>query len=231
MRIMGGDPMKAAAFRDYLSTVRGLLHGEEVEHVVNGEARPIRFLDRQLESLCLDPPVPIYVAANGPKALKAAGAFGEDFHTAALTFACVFKPGETLASERVIDTVDAAVISTLHYWFELYQEQGHDRFVSDRVRGTWEDYKRYVEATMPPDRRHLNLHEGHCAFCPPAERRFITPDLIRVAGGLVGEPDEIIERIGQLEAAGLREVTLLPPVACMRENFQDFAEQVMRRVG
>jgi alkanesulfonate monooxygenase SsuD/methylene tetrahydromethanopterin reductase-like flavin-dependent oxidoreductase (luciferase family) len=264
MRIMGGHPMKAAAFRDYLSTVRGLLHGEEVEHTVNGEARPIRFLDRQLESLCLDPPVPIYVAANGPKALKAAGAFGdgricagneplgvlarnieiaqdgaaevnrpfpEDFHTAALTFTCVLKPGETLASERIIDTVDAAVISTLHYWFELYQERGHDRFVSDRVRGTWEDYKRYVEATMPPDRRHLTLHEGHCAFCPPAERRFITPDLIRVAGGLVGEPDEIIERIGQLEAAGLKEVTLLPPVACMRENFQDFAEQVMRRLG
>lgn len=119
---------------------------------------------------------------------------------------------------------------TLHYWYELYQERGQYDFVSDRVRGTWEDYKSHVETTMPPDRRHLMVHTGHCAFCPPEERRFITPDLIRVAGGLVGEPDEIAERLGQLEAAGLKEVTLLPPVARMRENFKDFTEQVMARV-
>jgi len=261
MRIMGGRPMAAAAFRDYLRVVRGLLHGEEVTYETGGDKSLIRFLDRELDSLNLENPVPIYVGANGPKALKAAGAYGdgricagneplgvlarnietartgaaevdrpwpEDFHTAALTFACVLKHGETLGSERVINEIDAAVVSTLHYWFELYQERGHDKFVSDRVRGTWEDYKTYVEQTMPPERRNQMLHQGHCAFCPPEERRFITPDLIRVAGGLVGEPDEINERLDQLEVAGLKEVTLLPPVACMRSNFSDFAEAVMR---
>jgi alkanesulfonate monooxygenase SsuD/methylene tetrahydromethanopterin reductase-like flavin-dependent oxidoreductase (luciferase family) len=264
MRIMGQKPMKAAAFREYLRVLRALLHGEEVDYALpGGAAQPIRFLDRELGSVNTAQPVPIYVAANGPKALAAAGAYGdgricagneplgvlarnvervqvgaadvgralpEDFHTAALTFACVLKAGEKLDSERVVDEVDAAVVSTLHYWYELYQEWGRDDFVSDRVRGTWEDYKRYVEASMPAARRHLMLHTGHCAFCPPEERRFITPDLIRVAGGLVGEPDEIVERLGQLEAAGLKEVTLLPPVARMRESFQDFAEQVMARV-
>lgn len=266
MRIMGQRPMKVSDFREYLRVLRALLHGEEVDYAMpggDGEARPIRFLDRELGSVETEQPVPIYVAANGPKALAAAGAYGdgricagneplgvlarnvehiqagaaevgrtlpEDFHTAALTFACVLKPGERLDSERVVDEVDAAVVSTLHYWYELYQEWGRDDFVSDRVRGTWEDYKRYVETSMPPERRHLMLHTGHCAFCPPEERRFITPNLIRVAGGLVGEPDEIAERLGQLEAAGLKEVTLLPPVARMRENFRDFAEQVMARV-
>lgn len=262
MRIMGGRPMKAAAFRDYLRVLRGLLDGEEVEYTLNGETAPIRFVDRELDCINLDDRVPIYVAANGPKALKAAGAYGDgricagneplgvlarnleiaaagaeeagrtmpaDFHTAALTFACVLRPGETLASERVIDQVDSAVVSTLHYWFELYQEWGRDDFVSDRVRGTWEDYKAYVEETMPPARRQQTLHRGHCAFCPPEERRFITPDLIRVAGGLVGEADEIVERLGQLEGAGLKEVTLLPPAAHMRENFKEFSELVMAR--
>ena len=260
MRIMGGQPMKAAAFRNYLRVVRGLLHGEEVAYETGGDKSMIRFLDRELSSLNLEKPVPIYVGANGPKALKAAGAYGdgricagneplgvlirnietartgasevgrpwpENFHTAALTFACVLKHGETLESARVIDEVDAAVISTLHYWFELYQERGHDKFVSDRVRGTWEDYKAYVEQTMPPERRNQMLHRGHCAFCPPEERRFITPDLIRVAGGLVGEPDEINERLDHLAKAGLKEVTLLPPVACMRSNFRDFAKTVI----
>ncbi len=263
MRIMGARPVKAKAFRDYLRVLRGLLQGEEVEHELNGEVRPIRFLDRELECLNLDDPVPIYVGANGPKALRAAGAYGDgricagneplgvlarnldiiregaaepgrevtdDFHTAALTFACVMRPGETLASERVIDHVDSAVVSTLHYWYELYQEWGRDDFVSSRVRGVWEDYRTYVETTMPAERRHQMLHRGHCAFCPPEERRFITPDMIRIAGGLVGEPDEIVERIGQLAAAGLKEVTLLPPRAMMRENFREFAEQVMPRL-
>ena len=263
MRIMGARPVKAKAFRDYLRVVRGLLDGEEVEHEWVGERKPIRFLDRELECINVEDRVDIYVAANGPKALKAAGAYGDgricagneplgvlarnletiregaaeagrqigdDFHTAALTFACVLKPGEDLTSERVIDEVDSAVVSTLHYWYELYQEWGRDDFVSDRVRGTWEDYKAHVEETMPAERRHQMLHRGHCAFCPPEERRFITPDMIRIAGGLVGEPDEIVERLGQLEEAGLREVTLLPPAARMRENFRDFADQVMARV-
>ncbi len=263
MRLMGGRPMRAAAFRDYLRVVRGLLNGEEVDYTIGDETTPIRFGDRELACLNLNDPIPIYVGANGPKALKAAGAYGDgricagneplgvlarnldiaragaaeanrpwpqDFHVAALTFACVLRPGETLASERVIDAVDAAVVSTLHYWYELYRERGHDRFVSDRARGTWEDYKAYVAATMPPERLNQTLHRGHCAFCPPEERRFVTPDLIRVAGGLVGAPDEIVERIGQLEAAGLKEITLMPPVAAMRANFKEFADAVMARL-
>ncbi len=31
MRVMGQDPMKAGAFREYLRVLRALLHGEEVE--------------------------------------------------------------------------------------------------------------------------------------------------------------------------------------------------------
>jgi hypothetical protein len=32
-----------------------------------------------------------------------------------------------------------------------------------------------------------------------------------------------------LEAGGLREIALLPPIAVARENFKDFAEQVMAK--
>ncbi len=261
MRLMGARPMKAAAFRDYLRVVRALLAGEEVDYSSDGgEARPIRFLDRELACVDTDRPVPIYVGANGPKALRAAGAYGDgricagneplgvlarnldiartgaeevgrpwpaDYHTATLTFACVLRPGEDLASDRVVDETASAVVSTLHYWHELYSEWGRDDFVPDRVGDLWRDYKSYVEAEMPAERRHLLLHRGHCAFCPPEERRFVTPDLIRVAGGLVGTRDEILERLDQLAGAGLKEVTLLPPRAAMRENFRDFAQQII----
>ena len=53
--------------------------------------------------------------------------------------------------------------------------------------------------------------------------------MIKVSRGFVGEPDEIIKRLRKLEAGGLREIALLPPIAVARESFKDFAKQVMAR--
>ena len=259
MRIMGQKPVGPSAFREYLRVVRGLLDGEEVDYTHNGETRPIRFQDRQLESLNLDDRIPIYVGANGPKALAATGAYGDgrisagtepisvmqknmdrvqrgaeeaeralpdDFHTAVLTYSSVLRSGETLESPRVVDEVGAPVVSSLHFWYEIMLQRGNDGFIQDAVRDEWEDYKRHVDA-MPEARRHQTLHEGHCAFLPEAERRFVTPAMIKATAGLVGSPDEIREQIGSMETVGLKEILLLPPVHCARENFREFADNVM----
>ena len=47
---------------------------------------------------------------------------------------------------------------------------------------------------------------------------------------IVGGPDEVIEKLRAAEAAGLREVSLLPPLAHLRETAKDFAEQVIARL-
>ena len=77
MRVMGFDPIKAPAFREYVRVVRELLAGEEVEYTLDGETRLIRFLHRDLRFIDIDHPIPIYVAANGPLALRVAGAYGD----------------------------------------------------------------------------------------------------------------------------------------------------------
>ena len=258
MRIMGQNPMPPSKFRGYLRVLRGLLDGEEVEH----DGQPIRFLDRELECINTDDKVEIYVAANGPKALAAAGAYGDarigagnepvslfrrnmdrmrkgaeaigrtfpdQFPSAVLTYACVLQSGEKLTSDRVVDEVGSAVLSSLHFWYEIYLQRGTDAFIQAKIRETWDAYKAYVESEMPLDRRHQQLHRGHCAFTPEGERRFITPELIRASGGLVGEPDEIVAQIRDLEAGGLTEILLLPPVAVARDNFKTFAEQIISR--
>ena len=258
MRIMGQNPVPPNAFRDYLRVVRGLLQGDEVAY----EGQPIRFLDRELECIDTDHKVDIYVAANGPKALAAAGAYGDarigagnepvslfqrnmdrmrkgaesigrtlpdPFPSAVLTYACILRNGETLSSDRVIDEVGSAALSSLHFWYEIYRQRGTDAFIQAEVRDTWEAYKAYVEGEFPIERRHQYLHRGHCAFTPDGERRFITPALIRASGGLVGEPDEIVARIQELEAGGLTETILLPPVAVARDNFKSFAEEIISR--
>ena len=90
--------------------------------------------------------------------------------------------------------------------------------------------ERYLKGLgIPRERMHLRVHEGHCTYLVPEERRFITPEVIRASGGLVGEPDEILAMLKAHEAAGLREVTLLPPMANARELYREFAEQVMAR--
>ena len=76
--------------------------------------------------------------------------------------------------------------------------------------------------TLPPaPQRPLHLSDAE-------ERRFITPKAI--AGTcLVGEPAAIVEQLRQAEREGLREVTLLPPMASARKVLKDFADEVMRR--
>src|SRR5229473_5387947 len=63
MRVMGKDPMKAGAFREYLRVLRALLHGEEVDYDLLGERTDIRFLHLDRGFIDVEHAVPIYVAA------------------------------------------------------------------------------------------------------------------------------------------------------------------------
>lgn len=264
MRVMGQNPMKARAFREYLRVTRALLHGEEVDYAPEGgERRDIRFLHPREGFVEVERPVPIYVAADGPLALKAAGAYGDgrvcshnqskanlqaslermregaaeagradapDFHTAALTYACVLEPGESVTSDRVIDEIGSMAIATLHYWWELYRMNGDTSTVARSCRDLWEEYLAFTERMeTPAARRYQQVHLGHCAWVPDEERRFVTESLIRATGGLVGTPDEIIHMLREREAMGLREVALLPAMATARRNLRDFAEKVVAR--
>lgn len=61
------------------------------------------------------------------------------------------------------------------------------------------------------------------------ERQFITPELIR-ATSLVGTAEEIIGQIQALEAAGLKELMLLPPLAAQYEVTERFSREVMGKL-
>jgi alkanesulfonate monooxygenase SsuD/methylene tetrahydromethanopterin reductase-like flavin-dependent oxidoreductase (luciferase family) len=262
MRVMGMRPMKPGPFREYLRVVRALLAGEEVEYTHGGETRAIRFLHLDRKFIDLEQPIPIWVAANGPGALRAAGAYGDgrisalneppemtrdslaaieagarevgrklgpDFHTAALTTAVVLRPGETLRSERVIDAVGSQVAAALHYCWEGVQQSGNPNQVPPQVRDLFDEYCAHVEKMeTPASKRYLQIHEGHCSFLVPEERRFVTPEAIRT-WILAGTPDEVIHQLREAEKAGLREITLLPPMDYARELFGDFAKHVIER--
>jgi alkanesulfonate monooxygenase SsuD/methylene tetrahydromethanopterin reductase-like flavin-dependent oxidoreductase (luciferase family) len=69
----GLGPVAASKVRDYALQCRGLLDGEVVSHRLATSEREIRF--RHTDGLYVDTEheIPIYVGADGPKALQAAG--------------------------------------------------------------------------------------------------------------------------------------------------------------
>ena len=262
MRVMGMEPMRIRDFREYLRVLRVLLRGEEVEYSLADRTRAIRFLHQDLRFVNLDNPIPIYVAANGPRALRSAGEFGDGlisafnerpeilathlaqvragaeqadrslpdpFHTSTLTTAVVLQPGERLDSDRVIDECGSQVAAAIHFVYEIYKQTANEDFIPEAFRGIWDEYCASVERMeTPQDKRYLQIHNGHCTFLVPEERRFITPEAIRGVC-LIGTPDELIAQVRAAEQAGLKEVVLLPPRDAARKVFADFAEQVMRR--
>jgi alkanesulfonate monooxygenase SsuD/methylene tetrahydromethanopterin reductase-like flavin-dependent oxidoreductase (luciferase family) len=81
MRVMGQNPIKTSEFREYLRVLRGLLDGKAIDYTYRGQTREIQFLHRDRHFINLDNRIPIYVAANGPKALEAAGAYADGWVT------------------------------------------------------------------------------------------------------------------------------------------------------
>ena len=258
MRLLGRKPMKLAPFREYVDVVRALLRGEEVRHTSEGETHPIRFQMREHRFIDLDHRIPIYVAAFGPKAQALAGEIGDglisgmprggavtamlanaragaaragrelpsDFYVSAQVTLVMRAPGEALDSERIVSEAGAAVVSGLHYLVARHLETGEDP--PAYARPVWSAYMKWLDEA-PPAVRHQRLHASHYSFVDPEEARFITADLVK-ACSLSGTPEELVERIRELERDGLHAITLYPPLNRQFRVIEDFAERVMARL-
>src|SRR5690242_8776219 len=79
---MGLPPVKLQRMREYIEMCRKLLRGEEVMYREGKRERAIRFLHPNHGYINLKDPIPIHVAANGPKALELAGELGDGWITA-----------------------------------------------------------------------------------------------------------------------------------------------------
>ena len=119
---------------------------------------------------------------------------------------------------------------SLHFVYEIWRYTKNDAVVPTYMKGIWEEYIDHVEHfPVPAAKRHQLIHEGHCSFVTTGERRFVTPEMIE-GTIIVGGPADIVDKLRAAEAAGLREVSLLPPLAHLRETARDFAEQVIPRL-
>jgi 5,10-methylenetetrahydromethanopterin reductase len=259
MRIMGHRPHTIAEFDEYLAVLRPLLRGDEVDYAWRGTTAPIAHLMPEHGFVRFDPPAPIIVSAFGPRALDLAAKHGDglissvppeamvvrglrsamterlqahgrasdraSFPIATLTTIAVLEPGEPVDSERVKREVGAFAVAALHYIYEQYSQFG--RQPPAHVRPIWDDYVTAIEA-VPEGRRHLRIHLGHNCWVIPDEERFVTKELIE-RSCLVGTPEELRSRVGELDEAGLDQIVVLPPLAAKNSVAADVARELIGR--
>jgi alkanesulfonate monooxygenase SsuD/methylene tetrahydromethanopterin reductase-like flavin-dependent oxidoreductase (luciferase family) len=79
-RAMRLAPYTLRELREHVNVVRGLLSGGDVEYREGDARRTIRFFHQSMQSVNLREPIPIYVAANQPRAMDLAGEIGDGFH-------------------------------------------------------------------------------------------------------------------------------------------------------
>ena len=207
--------------------------------------------------VAFEPRIPLYVSGFGPRAMALAARVGDGlvmsvppvpeaiervwtrldaaarqagrvidratFLTTTLTTMCVTEPGEASDSARVRDAVGAFAIAAMHYLYEQWKEAGRPD-QPGRYPG-WDEYVRMLDR-VDPERLHQRIHAGHNCWVLPDEERFVTRELIE-ATCLVGTAPELASRLRALEAAGLSQVMLLPPLGAKEQVLRDVAEQVM----
>jgi len=258
-RFMNLKPLPVKKYAEDIRVIRALLDGEEVEFTFRGVTAPIRLLMADRGYVDLEHRVPIIVSGFGPKSQAVAGQLGDGLFVSlpveersierarqtvsraaqdvgkSLDFASypfvnllnvvMLDAGEDILSDRVVAEHGPFIISGMHYLFD--QVRQYDREPPRHLLDVWDKYTALVER-VPEHIRHLRIHEGHCTYLLDEERPLLTPNLVR-ATTVVGRPEECIEQIRQLEAAGVTQLVVLPGLGHQEAYAERFAREIIDR--
>ncbi len=259
-RAMGMAPRSLHELREDVQVIRELLRGGEVEYQYGDTRRVIRFFHQDQEFMNTRTAVPIHIAANAPKAMQLAGEIGDGFitsrtnslegwrdawgrvrqgaeqagkdpatlYTTLLTTACLLRPGEGYDSARVKAEAGPWVTLALH---ALYERVQNPAAAPPAIRPLLSEYAAFVDRRRQRagDRYYLELHEGHGLYLRPEEAHFVTPELVR-ATTMTAPPEELLERLRALAAAGVKQVAFIPPLGKFDSFVREFSEKIIARV-
>src|SRR6185437_15256860 len=252
---MGLPPVPLGRFRDYVWSCRTLLRGDEVLFHEGERERWIRFLHPDRGYINIKDPIPIHIAANGPKAIELAGELGDGWITTLssperLRNDLVHlrrgaeRTGRSLANFPIMSMTTGCVLkpgesATSPRVVERVGPRAivplHAMWEGSAVtppwmpRGLWERYRDEYVAQMktPEDRRYLEVHEGHLIYLKPGEEKYLDESFIR-ATTLTGTADEIVARLRALEAAGITQVAI-QVVTKGREMIEEFSRGIIAK--
>jgi alkanesulfonate monooxygenase SsuD/methylene tetrahydromethanopterin reductase-like flavin-dependent oxidoreductase (luciferase family) len=83
--------------------------------------------------------------------------------------------------------------------------------------------------SRPAAERQKMMHESHNAYVAPAERRFVTPEVIK-RFCIVGEPAEVLEQVRELERKGVRQLRCNFPLERGYQMVRDYAKNIIQKL-
>ena len=255
---MGLPPVPLERIREYVAMVRKLLRGEEVIYRDGKRERAIRFLHQDHGYINLKDPIPIYLAADGPKALELTGEIADGWLTV-LSDPDRFKEKHAMVKKgaaragRASDTLAPTVLSTacvlrdgerldsprvverigpfaLVFLHALWEASAVSAGLQGPLLDLWQRYRdEYIPTLKTPEsKRYLEIHEGHLIYMKPGEEKYANADLISTMS-LTGRGEEIRARIKALEAAGVQQIAIQIVPPFGREMIEDFSREVIAK--
>ena len=238
-RTMGVGAVKLSDMETYIQTVQALWRGETIEVDVEGKQRLIRFLNPERGLINLTDPMPLYIAASGPKAraltakleagwidgaasvahatanlerMRAAWTSLVPLNAVAWAGGAVLRPGEAANSPRVIAQAGPRAAVVLHRAAdEALSQLPNTTPLPEQFRDLAARYVAMARGYGPQGAQYLTTHRGHLMFVRDDEMPFMTEALIKHATWTAPE-GELIERIQGIEAAGFDQIvfSILP---------------------
>ena len=251
---MGLPPLKLDTLKKEIETIKLLLEGKEATHFYEGREIPIKLLHPSSGFINLKDKIPITLSAFGPKTLRYCGqscdahltwAISPDqlksnreiIESASMTEGkgknevptkgifplCLLEPGENIQSKRVLEAVGPFVTNLLHV---LCEWEDNLLPASPEINSLVSDYREFTKS-FPLNKRHQILHEGHLIYVRPDEKEFVTPEIAKEAA-MIGEPEEIMDRLRILEKNGLSHFAF--QITCEPEKqIKTFAKEIIKK--
>ena len=228
--VLGQRPMRWADVREYILVLRALLRGDDAQW----EGATLRMMHPAGYSPARPIEVPIIVGADGPRGAAVAADVADGIFAAGrpnraasgdwnglLQFGTVLDDGEALESPRVIEAAGPGVAVALHARLEMAGPSAVDRVAGGEV---W----RAAVDSVPLDRRHLAIHEGHVVELTDRDRAALAagattriPDLT-----LTGTADDVRARVDAFAASGITELAYHPAGPDIERELRAFARAV-----
>jgi 5,10-methylenetetrahydromethanopterin reductase len=230
-RSMGQRAIKLADMERYIAEVQGLLRGDTVPALLEGEIRKIRFLNPDLGLINLEAEIPLHVSAFGPRARAlvaklgagwqfftgpvgpavaalrdmqntwAAAGRSEKLYATCYTLGCVLRPGEKANSRRAIEQAGPMAAVFFH---DLVERGTLGELLGNMppwLADAVRHYRRIYEQYEPADAKWLAVHRGHLMFVRPEEKPFMTAEMLE-SFTFTGTPDVLRGRVEELRDAG-----------------------------
>lgn len=131
-----------------------------------------------------------------------------DLSATAFALGCVLQDGEPADSERAVAQAGPRAAVSLHRAAdEALSGLAPGTSMPSNLRKELDGYVALARTFEPADTPYLENHRGHLMRVKPAERPFVTADLIR-ATSFTATESEIRRRIDTLRAAGFTQFTV-----------------------